>query len=111
MATSALSVGYDYPYVRYVLHAGPPRRITDFAQESGRAGRDRQPAKSIILMSPSALAAAAAGRARRGGEEEGRQLRLAGPLRPDPASRAKGLDEEVMQLYLTQRHCLRGVIS
>jgi superfamily II DNA helicase RecQ len=34
-ATSALSVGYDYPYVRCVIHAGPPRCLTDFSQESG----------------------------------------------------------------------------
>jgi superfamily II DNA helicase RecQ len=34
-ATSALSVGYNYPYVRCVIHAGPPRCLTDFSQESG----------------------------------------------------------------------------
>ncbi|KAI6777557.1 uncharacterized protein J7T54_004107, partial [Emericellopsis cladophorae] len=82
VATSALGVGFDYPHVRWVVHAGPPRRMTDFSQESGRAGRDRKPAESIILLS-------------------------AGWRPGEPAD----LDEESMQLYLTGRHCLRAVIS
>ncbi|KAG6018536.1 hypothetical protein E4U19_000267 [Claviceps sp. Clav32 group G5] len=50
VATSALGVGFDYPFVRWVIHAGPPRRLTDFSQESGRAGRDGRPAQSIVFL-------------------------------------------------------------
>lgn len=86
VATSALGVGFDYPYVRWVIHAGPPRRMTDFSQESGRAGRDGQPAESIVLLSK-------AWRPYSAGQE------------PEDA------DEESMQLYLTQQYCSRAVMS
>ena len=73
VATSALGVGFDHRHVRWVIHAGTPRRMTDFLQETGRAGRDGKPAKSIVLLS-------------------------AAWQQPDtPAD----LDEESMYLYLT----------
>ena len=91
VATSALSVGYDYPYVRYVIHAGPPRCMTDFSQESGRAGRDGQRADSVILAAGS----------------------FSQPLSPNQALHGieRSADEETMLLYLSQQHCLRGVVS
>lgn len=39
-ATSCLGAGFDYPHVRLVVHYGEPRSIIDYAQESGRGGRD-----------------------------------------------------------------------
>ncbi|KJK84805.1 hypothetical protein H633G_11408 [Metarhizium anisopliae BRIP 53284] len=51
VATAALGVGFDYPEVRWVVHAGAPRSMTAFSQESGRAGRDNKPAESITLIS------------------------------------------------------------
>ncbi|OAQ57815.2 DEAD/DEAH box helicase domain-containing protein [Pochonia chlamydosporia 170] len=86
VATSALGVGLNYLYVRWVVHAGAPRRITDFSQESGRAGRDQEKARSILLLS-------AAWQPRAAGQEP------------------KTADEEAMQLYLTQKHCSRAVLS
>lgn len=86
VATSALGVGFDYPYVRWVVHAGAPRRMMDFSQESGRAGRDGERAESVVLLS-------AAWQPYSGGQK---------PV---------DLDEEFMQLYLTQRHCSRAVMS
>ena len=50
VATSALSVGFDYPHVRRVYHVGPPRSLIDFAQEAGRGGRDGELAVSTVYV-------------------------------------------------------------
>lgn len=49
VSTSALAAGNDYPFTRLVLHAGTPTGMLDFIQETGRAGRDHRPAKSIVI--------------------------------------------------------------
>jgi len=51
VATSALGLGIDYPQVRLVVHQGQSKSMMDFSQESGRAGRDGKPAKSIVFTS------------------------------------------------------------
>ena len=40
IATTALSMGVNFPDIRYIIMWGPPRNILDFHQEAGRAGRD-----------------------------------------------------------------------
>lgn len=49
VATNALGLEIDASHIRVVIHIGVRSRITDYAQESGRAGRDRQRSKAIIL--------------------------------------------------------------
>jgi superfamily II DNA helicase RecQ len=50
VATSLLSVGFDIPTVRFVVHQGCPRSVTDYEQESGRAGRDGNLAFAIVVV-------------------------------------------------------------
>jgi superfamily II DNA helicase RecQ len=52
VATSALSAGFDYAHVRLVMHINEPDSLVDFAQESGRAGRDGKEAYSVMLLPP-----------------------------------------------------------
>lgn len=40
IATTALSMGVNFPDVRCVIMYGPARSLLDFHQEAGRAGRD-----------------------------------------------------------------------
>lgn len=84
IATSALGIGFDYPHVRWVVHVDAPGEASSFSQESGRAGRDGQKASSIVLL------------------WSGWKPQLEGHLSPD---------QEAMQLYLSQQHCSRGVLS
>ncbi|KAF2174793.1 P-loop containing nucleoside triphosphate hydrolase protein [Zopfia rhizophila CBS 207.26] len=48
-ATNALGLGVDAPTIRVVIHVGVVRKLRDYAQESGRAGRDGLKSEAIIL--------------------------------------------------------------
>ena len=83
VATSALGTGVDFPGITLVLHVDIPWGMIDFAQESGRAGRQGEDVDSVVVM------------------EEGRADRL--------RYKMQSPDEQAMLEFVRTRDCRRKV--
>ncbi|MDP9384877.1 MAG: ATP-dependent DNA helicase [Actinomycetota bacterium] len=55
VATTAFGMGVDKPNVRWVFHSAPADSVDSYYQELGRAGRDGEPAESVLFYRPEDL--------------------------------------------------------
>jgi Superfamily II DNA helicase len=100
VASNAFGLGIDKPDVRAVIHTGPIYQVHSYGQESGRAGRDGQPSKAIIIVGA--------------GKQEALQNHHAGLRRQPVVHRAiiieadkKRVEQDKVDRFISSEQCRR----
>jgi superfamily II DNA helicase RecQ len=91
-ATNALKLGVDAPTIRVVIYVGLVRRLRNYAQKSGRAGRNEQASEAIIVR------ATPHDRRGRAVEESAEQ------------AEKRGVEREMWE-FLETKQCVRAVLD
>jgi ATP-dependent DNA helicase RecQ len=108
-------MGVDAPGIRAVIHRDLPPTVESYLQESGRAGRDGEPAQAIVLASPREMAGPAHAGTREpadpGADRAGAGRASAGSI-GSPAAAAEPRSETATSwsALLSGRRCRREVL-
>jgi superfamily II DNA helicase RecQ len=101
VATSALGMGMDIPDVRCIIHIDWPFTMLDYAQESGRAGRDGLRSEAVLIVQ--------GGKQRTDDNDTEAERQLVREYVEGGESRAAGYRKEVLDGYLDGGRIEQGV--